>query len=423
MYGDVTNLNVYTERRMACHWSQVNLSDYQIGYAFDTSKQWWSEMNDSLFTIPQMNVHRCTQNLQKLDAQFIIDKLGPFNSSGGYDWHVVKYADTFGLASVNNSSSLFIIEGSILPVDLQGAILPSPPIHAHHWHINSGGNGDVCFIDGFCAEENGLWVLQTHGDSMCRVDHGGVGCYFQQSQPGFGIPLKYGKLGFFGETNDIRAMNSKPMAHWIEMSVTLTEHAVKEQYNLDWRFGFGNMPWVADDIYGKRMTLKVPTKGESLHWKTVAVVGCYVLGAVNFHTHHEMTRDMWILRGNGVSLGLDTFRNPSAGEALMLGSMNVTHNDVKDVIISNGGVLICAIAPLRERFEFVPKDNVWLGTEEGYYERHVRGSCRDGIVLNNEDLTLVGFFAANFLKSKMEFFAQHTNWGGRGQRCADSYEP
>ncbi|KAH8073229.1 hypothetical protein JL721_3216 [Aureococcus anophagefferens] len=63
------------------------------------------------------------------------ERVGPFYSSGGYDWWQLGWADALALTDKLKGGGVYIEANSIVVTDGAGAVLGYPPIHVHHVHL------------------------------------------------------------------------------------------------------------------------------------------------------------------------------------------------------------------------------------------------------------------------------------------------
>ena len=65
-----------------------------------------------------------------------VERLGPAEGHGGYDWHFFGGADLFGFSSLLEAhDTIWITALSLYPIDAEGRMLGYPPLHLHHSHL------------------------------------------------------------------------------------------------------------------------------------------------------------------------------------------------------------------------------------------------------------------------------------------------
>jgi hypothetical protein len=152
-------------------------------------------------------------------SKWAVQKLGPFISTGGYDWWQFSWNDVGRLSHVlkENPLGVYILESSIRAVDTKGVPLGFPPIHNHHTHVTREGQS-YKYRKHYKAHTHlpFEWFYEAHGDYQCRDQEGGVGCYIDGFE-GHGKMVDY-LMHIEGEVNDVRAVGSPPMEWFIEIS-------------------------------------------------------------------------------------------------------------------------------------------------------------------------------------------------------------
>eukprot|EP00322_Chrysochromulina_rotalis_P014582 CAMPEP_0115849416 /NCGR_PEP_ID=MMETSP0287-20121206/11439_1 /TAXON_ID=412157 /ORGANISM="Chrysochromulina rotalis, Strain UIO044" /LENGTH=415 /DNA_ID=CAMNT_0003303385 /DNA_START=145 /DNA_END=1392 /DNA_ORIENTATION=+ len=410
--------------RSMCRWNKVDVKLHELGYTRLTNAEWENETQQNFLSgvhdaNGSMELQRCKIYSDAGDI-FVVDRVGPFNSFGGHDWHRFRWIDVGNLSHL--LAPMAVLSSAVLPTTREGVIIPVPPIHAHHWHLNTPvipyplRSNPLRNIEEFKdLMTKSRLIAQTHGDSQCPPP-AGVECYFQAFPSGQGYPLSDNMISIFGETNDLRAGSQSRLEHWIEVVVTLTTRFVVPCFIS----GFGNLPWVYDRdfTFFKTFTHLVPSSGQSIHWKQVTFSRCMFATSPWWHTHHHMTADMWLLRGKAEQFRLPKL--PSVGEALYLESntiamirSNLTARFQREAYSCD---LICTLAPAGQRFEAVPTD-INRGIVGGWYERNVM-TCPDLLIKAGDTYTLLAFYEATFADPpSQKKFMQHDNLGFVATLC------
>lgn len=149
-----------------------------------------------------------------------VQRLGPFTSTGNYDWWQVGWHDVWHMSKVLASRP----EGVFFTVSFSGAVktegnmmgtpLGFPPIHVHHIHISPTPALKSKF------QLNGVFypnfAVEQHGDYQCIQADGGNDCLFEETVPGFAKTIDV-PLDLEGELNDVRAPGSTPMEWWYQV--------------------------------------------------------------------------------------------------------------------------------------------------------------------------------------------------------------
>lgn len=151
------DLNAHLVRRSSCDWTDVvpaagsNLDGdaymsnaHYEALSFDDYKTEVQSKSRGAFPINTTR-SRCTMDSGSggggggdgAGLFFFIDRLGPFSSYGGEDWHIVKWSGLGGpripaadRAYLRSSSFLFFSDGDDVPV-------PHPPLEPHHLHLDT----------------------------------------------------------------------------------------------------------------------------------------------------------------------------------------------------------------------------------------------------------------------------------------------
>lgn len=408
----------FTWLRSQCRWSLGVLSHHHFGYTHFTHAEWQREtlveglrgLNDSH---ADMKLLRCSMVLNDTDIM-TIDRVGPFFSAGGNDWHRWMWDNVGGLSSRLESQSL--VKMAILAVGVDGEVIPMPPLHPHHWHLNTPIGPYRPWSSPAIGlrqtlrngQKVGHLIAQTHGDSQCNSQgrNDGVSCYFQIAAPGEGYPLISNDVTAFGETNDVRSEASPPLEHYLEVFLIATSRIVRP-YRID---GVNGSPYFQEVEFLKTITHKIPSQGQSLYWREKKFRLCAHASSLWWHTHHRMTRDMWFVKGSVQDIGLHLLPKLHNGEALILSEVGTTLNDIQASISARlqenrNTKLVCSLAPPFQRFEYVSA--MFIGVNGAHYARNVM-TCPDIKIEANDTYTLVAFYEHTFSDPPQSlWFRQH----------------
>ena len=112
-------------------------------------------LNDPTIILP-LKMWTCVE-MEQNDTT-LVRTVGPFNSTGGFDWWKVYWYDRF-FESVQNEGPWFFKSNSIGLVDARGTRIGNPPLHIHHSHTDLGSGSfpprktlSDCLLDGYCTE-------------------------------------------------------------------------------------------------------------------------------------------------------------------------------------------------------------------------------------------------------------------------------
>lgn len=126
-----------------------------------------------------------------------VQRVGPFNSTGGYDWWQIGWSDAGMLseALALHPEGVDVVNTVLVPVLEDGTRLGHPPVHIHHIHfVAQQGVRFRNMMRGICVSTTGVTQLQMdslvkekncynsslffeqHGDYQCRVEDDGIEC-------------------------------------------------------------------------------------------------------------------------------------------------------------------------------------------------------------------------------------------------------
>ena len=170
------------------------------------------------------------------DGQWRVVRIGPRQSTGGNDWWTVGLSDVFELnALMQQHEAVGLLAHFSHAIDTEGALIPLPPLHMHHTHLDNShgglwaGNIVSCVLHGtLCPNLGG--VVMHHGDQQNADEDGGAlssasvryrkdGASYirmlKESAHGL-IPREDDELTLFQEMNDVRPAGSTPMVWWYQ---------------------------------------------------------------------------------------------------------------------------------------------------------------------------------------------------------------
>lgn len=155
-------------------------------------------------------------------------RYGRFTGRGGYDWTVVADVANVGdLQERLRGSSWAYVGGWAAPVSVHGTLLSYPPIHAHHTHVYPIGSRQERGqkIHGSVGDHHNL-LLQTHGDTECLEENGGMACHLTMMDPGMARVIESTESGLSAEfeLNDVRPAGSEPLDYFFEIGVMLAPY-------------------------------------------------------------------------------------------------------------------------------------------------------------------------------------------------------
>ena len=252
----VENMNRYTQLRTEhCtqSWTYNNLHDDFIYKYFPNTE----EYDNLLYSGHPPSNYKREQFAHLVSCTFIendtyewsVERVGPFISTGGYDWHDFVYSQSGILWNLLQNTTLFFNAALAAPIYKNGTIIENPPIHIHHTHIttshqcevmnyilrhgrNTTAMEDLSFTKALKDDlKSGHQKIEfdIHGDRQCHSEHGGTSCLLRQ------FPDKYAMmvdrpLCVLGEFNDIRKSQASPLQFYIEYAFRFSRISPKVQF-------------------------------------------------------------------------------------------------------------------------------------------------------------------------------------------------
>jgi hypothetical protein len=153
--GARTRMAAYKHARAGCVWRPVRERNWEYDYFPDTPDYLAStsaarsgrQQKGATKGAPTQAANRCEVPAAEQGARWLITRVGPFRSRGGYDWHNFLFDDWFGLHKnfTGAGGGLALSATLLAPVDAAGELIGYPPLHIHHAHleklVNGPGNG------------------------------------------------------------------------------------------------------------------------------------------------------------------------------------------------------------------------------------------------------------------------------------------
>ena len=147
-----------------CVWSSETAGEHSLQH--HPSNQAWLE--NANYTMSTLQADACTAESVVRSRSWRFLRLGPLNSSGGFDWHSIDGPLTLlPLPGSVDAGRRFIAATFFAPTDVGGLPLTYPPIHLHHGHVR---------LDPFDQRSFSLF-MQSHGDTPCLAAEGGARCF------------------------------------------------------------------------------------------------------------------------------------------------------------------------------------------------------------------------------------------------------
>jgi hypothetical protein len=183
-----------------------------------------------------MMMHQC--RVPKDDGStWHVQRVGPFTSTGGYDWWQLGWSDAGMLSEAlrKHPEGIDVLNTILVPVLEDGTRLSHPPIHIHHIHfvaqqgvrfrniargicVSSSGTTQV-HMDTLVKEKNcynSSLFLEQHGDYECKKEDDGIECLTAGHHNTRRIRQI---LDIEGELNDVRPFNSDPIRWYYQIAL------------------------------------------------------------------------------------------------------------------------------------------------------------------------------------------------------------
>ncbi|EOD10579.1 hypothetical protein EMIHUDRAFT_459830 [Emiliania huxleyi CCMP1516] len=208
-------------------------------------------------------------------ATWAILRVGPFNSTGGYDWWQFAAHDALNLSRrLEGGRTLALHSHYVVGVRAEdGGVLGYPPLHMHHLHL-------------------------VPSKPWLRYQWPMTGASWQQwlararEVQGFSsyVP-NYFALDMEGEVNDARAAGSPPLAWYLEVGVGFEEAPDHLSLVPSHQSTYENYYWV-------------PTDGKHVHWYEGEMPSSGQLVRMKHHAHMSLLRRAYFVAGTAEELGL-----------------------------------------------------------------------------------------------------------------------
>lgn len=329
---------------------------------------------------------QCTL-LDGASNQWRMQRVGPFETTGGMPWLLLEWRDVVGLLSVTGAG---VTAFEMVPVDASGAVLRSPPVQAHHaWLWDR-------------SAPRRTFVAHLSADSGCAAD--GFATCLAQDMNGSALYLR-GRLDSQLLLNDVRPQHSPPLRWWFHIALRLARGDEAALSSLR--------------LYGPRTpgaplsTYAVPPTVECVMYISYELtVGGALAGSLSrFHTHPTARFDgAWLFAASPSQLGLGSVRPhcPTPTAAVVLATRfdsrpNHGPNQrlIEQMLRLAAGRLVCSAS---RRLENV--SGVWIGRQSDTW-------CADGWRLGPGDvltsIALSGTLTPPSANPRPPYW-QHSNW-------------
>eukprot|EP00968_Pinguiococcus_pyrenoidosus_P022342 scaffold3153_cov243-Pinguiococcus_pyrenoidosus.AAC.2 len=201
---------------------------------------------DEVLDGEDITISRCKIETPEDGGAWHIQRVGPFLSTGGYDWWQIGWSDgCFMTEALERHPEGVDVDKTILvPVTEEGERIGHPPVHIHHIHfveqsgvrhrqafsplcsLNSGSR----HVDSYLKEKqcyNSSLFFEQHGDYECVLEDDGIDCLTTVHNPPRRIRQA---MDVEGELNDVRPFDSDKMRWYYQTAIHWKPMAAPEEH-------------------------------------------------------------------------------------------------------------------------------------------------------------------------------------------------
>lgn len=229
-------------------------------------------------------------------------RLGPFRSSGGYDWHVVENRDL--LEQVSFQRSIYVTGALQVFRSATNALLGYPPLHIHHSYMGVHNPKQLQLL------------LLNHQDSSC-YDENGLGelCNFLSLPDGYAMRIST-PISFQAIVNDVRASLSPLLSFFVEVAIRHKMFADVPRTLVQWRVNAKPISCFYCKGHPFPGTFALP-QGDSVVWSSSIVPVSGTLLTFWLHSHVTLgLLEAWYIGSSAYLLGLAEKEQQSSGFTL-----------------------------------------------------------------------------------------------------------
>ena len=233
-----------------------------------------------------------------------LHRIGPFTTQGGKDWTSTNLVNNSYLGeswkwpAISDQRVLGVREYFLGAYDGASSLLGYPPIHQHHFHVESRSWFPV------------QGAMITHGDDQCVHEEGGINCDIRRMPTGYALPMHL-PLPVFFDQQDVRAVGS----------ANFTWYALIAVRGFPWQRSSSpfqsltqvrlNAPPITC-LSGEFYTYLVAADQISAFWREGAFNFTAPLVYSYFHTHPSWTEEMRFYTGaSAAQIGMDSVGMPA----------------------------------------------------------------------------------------------------------------
>ena len=275
-----------------------------------------------------------------LPGGWVVDRVGPFYSTGGYDWWQIGWSNLGDFESIleEHPDGFDVDIKAMMPVAQDGRRLGHPPIHIHHIHavprlgVRARNNvRNLCVgakIMGSTIQEkncyNSSLFLEQHGDYQCNVEDDGIECLttIENRRLHQGLDIE-------GELNDIRPAGSEPIK-WYYQAAFRWSPINPEIRAVSQTTIMAPAAMNMTDQLSRTVTFNTPTHDEHMLWYTGRAWANGEIYRNKLHAHNMVFESSEFFLGTPKDLGLDQPRMMPEAAYSPLGTKDLGFNDNDD---------------------------------------------------------------------------------------------
>ncbi len=286
-------------------------------HLFKKKSPWGPKLDTSVVPEKSMKAANCENNLDD-GSTWSVSRIGPFRTTGGYDWVQVGWDNLWDLRALfsKHPEGIYVLEQFSGPVAADGTRLGHPPIHVHHMHIGpSSGVRQRSTMWDCLINADGCYdptrVFEHHGDYQCPGDAGGLDCWMESAPEGYGKLLTF-ELGLEGDLNDVRPVDSPVMEWYYELGARwVPKNDPTNKYGSTIKaMSFHNFAGPGTfDVFKQStyiFTYQQPTDQESIFWYSGRMHHSAKLLRNKQHAHNAIFDEAIFFSATPEELGLTT---------------------------------------------------------------------------------------------------------------------
>jgi hypothetical protein len=140
------------------------------------------DFEDARYFNEKVMLRTCTIPASEEGFTWTVQRLGPFESHGNYNWWQLGWTDVGNLKEIldKNPDGVYIDLQNVGPIeDGTWKRLEYPPIHIHHAHVLLDPKLENVRAKTTFSKYNFSLIVEQHGDYQCLSKDGGIGCLMQ----------------------------------------------------------------------------------------------------------------------------------------------------------------------------------------------------------------------------------------------------